>query len=127
VSSTTVSRFCRRLGAGGYRQFKIALARDLGSPENLMYVELQPGDTLASVAQKTFAVNIQALHDTHKILDLAVLEQVVEAVCELAAQAFTPPAARASPPVSCTSSACNWALTPTLSWTPRCKSYRPPL
>jgi DNA-binding MurR/RpiR family transcriptional regulator len=80
VSNTTVSRFCRRLGAGGYRQFKIALARDLGSPENLMYVEVQPGDTLASVAQKTFAVNIQALHDTHKILDLAVLEEVVETV-----------------------------------------------
>jgi DNA-binding MurR/RpiR family transcriptional regulator len=80
VSNTTVSRFCRRLGTGGYRQFKIALARDLGSPENLMYVEVQPGDTLASVAQKTFATNIQALHDTHKMLDLAVLEQVVETV-----------------------------------------------
>jgi len=80
ASNTTVSRFCRRLGTQGYTQFKIALAKDLGSPENLMYVEVQPGDTLASVAQKIFAVNIQALRDTQKVLDLAVLEGVVEAM-----------------------------------------------
>jgi DNA-binding MurR/RpiR family transcriptional regulator len=80
VSNTTVSRFCRRIGLGGYRQFKIALAKEWGTPENLMYVEVQPGDTLASVAQKIFAANIQALYDTHRVLDLEVLDQVVEAI-----------------------------------------------
>ncbi len=80
ASNTTVSRFCRHLGVQGYRQFKIALATDLGSPENLMYVEVHPDDTLASVAQKIFAVNIQALRDTQKILDLSVLEEVVETI-----------------------------------------------
>jgi DNA-binding MurR/RpiR family transcriptional regulator len=82
ASNTTVSRFCQRLGAGGYRQFKIALAKDLGSPENLMYVEVQPGDTLASVAQKVFATNVQAVRDTQKVLDLAVLEKVVETILQ---------------------------------------------
>ena len=77
TSNTTVSRFCQRLGVKGYQQFKIALARDLGSPENLMYVKTQADDTLASVAQKVFANNIQALRDTHKVLDSAVLEKVV--------------------------------------------------
>jgi DNA-binding MurR/RpiR family transcriptional regulator len=80
TGSTTVSRFCRRLGVKGYRQFKIALAKDLGSPENLMYVEVQPGDTLSSVAQKVFATTIQALRDTQKVLDLDVLEKVVETI-----------------------------------------------
>jgi RpiR family carbohydrate utilization transcriptional regulator len=80
VSITTVSRFCQRIGLDGYRPFKISLARESGSPENLMYVEVAPGDTLASVAQKIFAANIQALHDTQRILDVGVLEQAVTAL-----------------------------------------------
>jgi len=82
VSNTTVSRFCQRIGLDGYRQFRISLARESGSPDNLIYVEVAPEDTLASVAQKIFATNIQALHDTQKILDVAVLEQVVEALLQ---------------------------------------------
>ena len=80
VSNTTVSRFCQRIGLDGYRQFRISLARESGSPENLIYVEVSPEDTLASVAHKIFAANIQALYDTQKILDVAVLEQVVDAL-----------------------------------------------
>jgi DNA-binding MurR/RpiR family transcriptional regulator len=80
VSNTTVSRFCQRIGLAGYRQFKIALARESGSPENLIYVEVTPEDTLAAVAQKIFATNIQALHDTQRLLNMDVLEQVVAAL-----------------------------------------------
>lgn len=80
VSNTTVLRFCRRVGIEGYRQFRIALAKEWDSPESLMYVEFRPGDTLASVAQKVFAANIQALHDTQKTLDLDVLGQAVESI-----------------------------------------------
>ncbi len=80
VGNTTVSRLCRRLGMNGYRQFKIELAQETGSPENLMYVEVEPGDTLASVAQKIFAINVQALHDTQRVLDLGILGQVVDTI-----------------------------------------------
>jgi len=80
VSNTTVSRFCQRIGLDGYRQFKISLARESGSPENLIYVEVAPEDTLASVAQKIFAINIQALRDTQRVLNMDVLEQVVAAL-----------------------------------------------
>ena len=82
VSNTTVLRFCRRMDVDGYRDFNIVLAKDLGSPENLTYVEVQPDDTLTSVAQKIFAMNIQALHDTHRVLDLAVLEEVVQIILQ---------------------------------------------
>jgi DNA-binding MurR/RpiR family transcriptional regulator len=80
VGNTTVSRFCRRLGMNGYRQFKIELAKETGSPQNLIYTELAPGETLASVAQKVFATNMQALHDTQKVLDMEALERVVAAI-----------------------------------------------
>jgi RpiR family carbohydrate utilization transcriptional regulator len=82
VSNSTVSRFCRRVGLEGYRQFRIALAKEWGAPENLMYVKVCPGDTLASLAQKIFASNVQALRDTQKVLDLDVLEKVVEAILQ---------------------------------------------
>jgi RpiR family carbohydrate utilization transcriptional regulator len=80
VSNTTVSRFCRRMGFDGCRQMKIALARDWGTPSTLVYIESQPDDTLASVAQKIFAANIQTLYDIQRSLDLNVLDQVVEAI-----------------------------------------------
>lgn len=77
VSTTTVSRFCQRLGFRGYRGFKIALAKEWGSPDALIYVQVRPDDTLATVAHKILATNIQALRDTERVLDLGVLEQVV--------------------------------------------------
>ena len=36
--------------------------------------------TLASVAQKVFATNMQALHDTQRVLDMEALERVVTAI-----------------------------------------------
>jgi RpiR family carbohydrate utilization transcriptional regulator len=79
ASTTTVSRFCRRMGTEGYRQFRIALAKEWDSPHNLAYVEVQPDDTLASVTQRIFAANIQTLYDIQRSLDLNVLEQMVDA------------------------------------------------
>jgi len=80
VSTTTVSRFCQRMGFEGCRQMKIALAREWGTPSTLVYVESQPDDTLASVTQRIFAASIQALHDIQRSLDLNILDQVVEAL-----------------------------------------------
>ncbi|HNS50028.1 MAG TPA: MurR/RpiR family transcriptional regulator [Anaerolineae bacterium] len=80
VSNTTVSRFCRRIGLDGYRPFRIALARESGSAENLTYVEVTPEDTLALVARKVFAANVQTLQQTERLLDVRVLAAVVEAL-----------------------------------------------
>jgi RpiR family carbohydrate utilization transcriptional regulator len=80
TSTTTVSRFCRRLGTEGYRQFRIALAKEWDSAQTLIYIDVQAGDTLTSVTQRIFAANIQALRDTQGTLDLDVLGQVVDAM-----------------------------------------------
>lgn len=80
VSTTTVSRFCRRLGFEGFRQFKVALAREWSRPSTLVYVHSQPGDTLATIAQKILAANILALQDIQRSLDLDILQQVVDSL-----------------------------------------------
>jgi DNA-binding MurR/RpiR family transcriptional regulator len=80
VSNTTVLRFCRRLGLKGYREFRIELARGWDSPDSLIYVKVHPDDDLASVVNKIFQMNIQALQETQHTLDLHVLDQIVDAI-----------------------------------------------
>lgn len=80
VSTTTVSRFCRRMGFAGCRHMKIALAREWGTPSTLVYIESQPDDTLVSVTQRIFDASIQALRDIQHSLDLNVLDHVVESI-----------------------------------------------
>jgi DNA-binding MurR/RpiR family transcriptional regulator len=80
VSNTTIIRLCRRLIGEGYRRFKIELAKEIGSPDTLVYPEVQPEDPLAAIAEKIFTANIQALRDTLKVLDLEALNRAVEAI-----------------------------------------------
>ena len=82
VGATTVSRLCRRLGMEGYQKFKIELAQETGSPENRIYPGGTPEETLANLSQRMFAVNIQALHNTQKTLDISALEEVVSAILQ---------------------------------------------
>jgi RpiR family carbohydrate utilization transcriptional regulator len=84
VSNTTIIRLCRRLNGDGYRRFKIELAKEIGSPDSLVYPEIWPEDPLSAIAEKIFTANIQALRDTLKVLDLEALNRAVEAI--LAAQ-----------------------------------------
>jgi DNA-binding MurR/RpiR family transcriptional regulator len=79
VSNTTIIRLCHRLG-DGYRRFKIELAKEVGSPDSLVYPEVQPEDPLSAIAEKIFTANIQALRDTLKVLDLEALNRTVEAI-----------------------------------------------
>jgi len=80
VSNTTIIRLCRRLNGDGYRRFKIELAKEIGSPDSLVYPEIWPEDPLSAIAEKIFTANIQALRDTLKVLDLEALGRAVEAI-----------------------------------------------
>jgi DNA-binding MurR/RpiR family transcriptional regulator len=80
ASNTTIFRLCRRLAGEGYRRFKIELAKEIGSPDSLVYPEVQPEDPLSAIANKIFTANIQALRDTLKVLDLEALDRAVDAI-----------------------------------------------
>jgi DNA-binding MurR/RpiR family transcriptional regulator len=68
VSESTIVRFCQRLDYQGYQEFKILLARDLGTPLQDNYKMIAPQDDVATVVRKTFQVFVQALNDTLAIL-----------------------------------------------------------
>lgn len=80
VSDTTVFRFCRKVGAEGYQDFKIRLAQELAAARPTTYVTVGPQDTLVEAAHKTIAADLKALEDTLRVLDLAALERAAEAI-----------------------------------------------
>lgn len=77
VSESTVVRFCQRLGYQGYPEFKILLARDLGTPFRDTYDTLDPQDDVATIVRKTFQMSIQAVNDTLAVLNPDSVREVV--------------------------------------------------
>ncbi|GGP36184.1 MurR/RpiR family transcriptional regulator [Saccharothrix coeruleofusca] len=84
TSETTVTRFCKAIGVGGYPELRIALAadtartaartdRDLGG-------DIGPGDDLRQVVGKVAFADARAVEETAEQLDVDTLEAVVEAV-----------------------------------------------
>jgi DNA-binding MurR/RpiR family transcriptional regulator len=84
TSETTVTRFCKAIGVGGYPELRIALAadtartaaridRDLGS-------DIAPTDDLSQVVGKVAFADARAVEETADQLDIATLSAVVDAV-----------------------------------------------
>jgi DNA-binding MurR/RpiR family transcriptional regulator len=80
TSDTTVFRFCRKVIGGGYQEFKIRLAQELGSSQSATYPAFTPQDTLAEAVHKVATGNIKAIEDTLSVLDLPALQQAVDAL-----------------------------------------------
>lgn len=84
TSETTVTRFCKAIGVGGYPELRIALAadtartaarvdRDLGS-------DIAPNDDLSQVVGKVAFADARAVEETADQLNVITLRQVVDAV-----------------------------------------------
>ena len=69
VSESTIVRFCQRLDYQGYQEFKILLARDLGTPFRDTYETITAQDDVVTVVRKTFQISVQALNDTLSVLN----------------------------------------------------------
>lgn len=82
TSETTVTRFCKAIGAGGYPELRLALAAETarsaarGSPE--VGGDIGPGDRLADVVAKVAFADARAVEETADQLDIAVLGSIVE-------------------------------------------------
>lgn len=79
-SEGSVIGLCQHLGARGFQQIKISLARDLVQPVQFIHEDLEPDDTIATVVAKIFRSDMQALLDTQKALDLNALTRAVSAI-----------------------------------------------
>ncbi|MBN2875660.1 MAG: MurR/RpiR family transcriptional regulator [Spirochaetales bacterium] len=87
VSESTLFRFVRKLGFGGYQQFRIALATEVLAPRDTWYEAPEAAFDEQSAVTTVFKTSIAALEATLASLDQAALDTVartaVEAPCIL--------------------------------------------
>lgn len=82
VSISTISVFCRKLGAEGFNVFKLELAKatmpqmPLSIPRS--FGNLRADDTLEQVIEKTFTANQDALQKTYQRLDKEKISKAVD-------------------------------------------------
>lgn len=80
VGETSVFRFCRTLGLGGYQEFKMNVSLSLraqSGDEEALSGNVGPDDSMNAVVQKVLQSNQRALGETADMLDLGALERVV--------------------------------------------------
>ena len=80
ASEGSVVSLCRQLGAKGFHHLKLALARDLVQPVQFIHEDLDRNDGVATIVEKVFLSDVQALQDTLKVLDRAEVARAVELI-----------------------------------------------
>jgi DNA-binding MurR/RpiR family transcriptional regulator len=85
-SETTVIRFCRAMGFGGYSELRLTLAAEAGRATEATAADEAAGsdisetDELADVVKKIAFADARAVEETAAQIDIAVLERVVDLV-----------------------------------------------
>lgn len=82
AGESTVIRFCRTLGYGGYQEFKLRLAQDLVEPVEFIHEKISFRDGVEELAQKIFQTNLSAVEATRKSLDRGMVEVAARAIVQ---------------------------------------------
>lgn len=86
TSETTVTRFCKAIGVGGYPQLRIALAADTARTaaraNRTFGGEIEADDDLGTVVGKLAFADSRAIEETAEQLDIGTLQRVIEAVSD---------------------------------------------
>ena len=75
---SAVVRFCKRIGATGFSDFKICLSAELGGKASAAsMLPVSDGDAPQQVFEKVFASGINTLQDTLSMIDFSQAETIV--------------------------------------------------
>lgn len=81
VSTASVNRFCHQLGFARYKDFRIALAMEVGTGGPVLPTgEVSPKDAPIEIARKVLQADIQAIGETMEMLDAVAFSGAVEAL-----------------------------------------------
>lgn len=88
VADATISRFCRRLGVGGYNAFKLELAKasmaaraGAGAAENeALPAQAEDRTAFDAMCRRRFQENVSALEQTMKLISPEHLRQAAELI-----------------------------------------------
>lgn len=84
ASEGLVIGLCQQIGARGFAELKIAVAKEIATSRALLHEAIVPGDSTAHVVAKFTASHAVALEDTAKVLDTAEIDRAAE--CMVAAK-----------------------------------------
>jgi DNA-binding MurR/RpiR family transcriptional regulator len=79
-SEGSVIGLCQTIGARGFQQVKLSLARDLVQPVHFIHEDLTASDNTAQVIDKIFQSDMQALKDTQGALSVDALAEAVRVI-----------------------------------------------
>ena len=77
VSTATISRFAKALGYPNFQALRMALVQSSPEPDQTLFAELSPDDSVETLAQKIFTSNIDALRTTLANLDANALAEAI--------------------------------------------------
>lgn len=77
VSTATISRFAKALGYPNFQALRMALVQSPPEPDQTLFAELSPDDSVETLAQKIFTSNIDALRTTLANLDANALAKAI--------------------------------------------------
>ncbi|WP_055107602.1 MurR/RpiR family transcriptional regulator [Paenibacillus ihumii] len=77
TSAAAITRLCRSLGLSGFPDLKVRLSVDNAKPQKPGYYDIERGETVHNVIQKTVANSLQAIQDTVLHLQPEQIEEVV--------------------------------------------------
>ena len=80
VSQFSVLNCIKAMGFNGYSDFKIALARELGREDTLLFGDLERNDTAYSILCKVMQQRSRSLLDTLQLIDAATFEAAIAMV-----------------------------------------------
>lgn len=78
VSEGSVIGLCQQMGAKGFPELKIAIAREIGSSRELLHEDIVRDDDTVDVIAKIAASHRTAIEDTVKVLDPAAVDRAVK-------------------------------------------------
>lgn len=68
TSGAAIIRFSKKIGYKGFTSLKVDLAKDLGDKEELFDTLINDGDSYKTLIQKSYALNMQNLKETYKMI-----------------------------------------------------------
>ena len=80
VSEPTVVRFCRSVGTRGFSDFKVRMAQNLASQQNLVHADVRPGDDVSDILAKVMGRSIRELSNVQQRLDVERIERAASAL-----------------------------------------------
>lgn len=79
-SAAAIIRFSKKLGYKGFMSLKVELAKDLGDNDELFDIIIKNKDSMETLIQKSYNLNVQNLKETYRMITEKNLVEAVDCI-----------------------------------------------